>query len=109
MCDFLHALFLTELHDVCMCGVIVVFLIHFIMAAAEGCDLRQVGDADHLAAAFAHARHNLGHLLGDTAGDTGVYLVEDDCREFHSTGYQRFQRQHHAGNLTAGCHFRHIL
>ena len=109
MGNFLDAFFLVEFHDVRVRLLVVVLLIHLVVAGAQGSNLRQVGDADDLSVLFTHLLHDASHLLGDTARHARVDFVEDNRWEFHLTGYERFQREHHAGNFTARCHLLHGL
>ena len=71
--------------------------------AAEGGYLGQMGDADNLTVGMAHLLHDLGHHLGHAAAHTGVNLVEDDGGELDRAADHGFQREHDAGDLTAGC------
>ena len=79
------------------------------MGGTQGGYLWQMGDADHLSLMTAHLMHNLRHLLGYLTADTRIYLVEDDCRQFHGTADHCLQGEHHTGNLTARGHLRYRL
>ena len=63
-------------------------------------DLRQVGDAEHLAA-VAEGAQALADDAGDLAADAGVDLVEDQRLRLARRAEPR-QRQHHPRELAAG-------
>ena len=74
------------------------------MRAAESRDLGQMGDADDLPVECPHFLHDMCHLLGDAAGDAGIYFVENDGRQFDRPGNHGFQRKHDACDFTPRCH-----
>ena len=60
-----------------------------------------MGDAQHLLAA-ADAGHLLRHLLGGTAADAGIHLIEHQRAHLILLTEHVFHGQHDAGQLTAG-------
>ena len=80
---------------------------HAQVVGAEGGDLRKVGDAEHLHA-VPHAAHELPHAACHRAADSRVDLVKNDRREVASAGHQGFEREHQAGDFTAGGRFGEI-
>ena len=78
--DFLHASFFVQLDDMAAGALRVVFLVYLVCRAAESRDLGQMGYADDLSVECSHFLHDMRHLLGDAAGDAGIYFVENDGR-----------------------------
>ena len=60
-----------------------------------------MGNTQHLLAS-ADSGHLLRHLLGGTAADAGVYLVEHQGRHLVLLGKHILHGQHDTGQLTAG-------
>ena len=86
---------------------------HAEMGIALCGDLRQVGDAEHLAVLRYFAHHHR-HALRHSARYARVDFVEDNRGQVFVAGYQSFQGEHHAGNLAAGGNLadrlhRHVL
>ena len=74
------------------------------MGLAHGGNLGQVRNSHHLASGICHLLHEHGHLRGYGTADTGVNLVEDDCRQVDGTADHRLQREHHTCYLTSRGH-----
>ena len=61
-------------------------------------DLREVRDGKDLMMRRDPA-HRFADLKSDAPADTGVHLVEDQCRHAIEAGENRFEREHDAGEL----------
>ena len=94
------ALFRRELAHATGSALAGLLLLHLIVNRAEGCNLWQMGDADHLTLVISHLLHDLCHLLGNLTTDTRIDLVEDDGGQFDGPADHGLQRQHHTGYLT---------
>src|SRR5215211_129505 len=73
------------------------------VAAGEGRDRRQVGDAQHLTGLGERAQP-LAHRAGGLPADAGVDLVEHERPRLAGPG-DRHEREHHARQLASGRHF----
>ena len=55
------------------------FFINLILLVCVGGNLRQVGNGNYLHI-LSHFAHNRAHFIGNLAGSSGVYLIENDGR-----------------------------
>ena len=78
------------------------------MLLAIGCNLRQMGDSNHLPA-LSHTAEYIRHTRSHAAADTGINLIEDDRRQRRGIGSQCLDRQHDSCHLAAGSHIRYAL
>ncbi len=83
-----------------VCFRLVVLLVHLVMGASAGSNLRQMGDADYLAVLLTHLLHDICHAVGYLAGNSGIYFVEYNGGELDSTSYHCFNGEHDAGYFT---------
>ena len=73
---FLGAFFASNLPDGGLGATSGFALFDQVVVIGEGCDLRQVGDAEHLIA-FGERLQLLPDSLGRAASDAGINFVED--------------------------------
>ena len=73
---FLGAFFPGNLTDSGLRAACGFALLDQVVVIRKGCDLRQVGDAEHLVA-FGESLQFLPHGLGGAASDAGINLVEN--------------------------------
>ena len=91
------------------------------MGVAEGGDLRQMGNADHLVPFGRRAARAFGgrgprqrpqlaaHHRTDAAADADIDLVEHERRHLVGGGQHAFQGEHQARSFTARGHLRQRL
>ena len=80
-----------------------------VLRGTEGSYLRQVSDTDNLTVLFAHFLHHVRHAVGYFTGNTGIYFVKHNGREFYCSGYHGLKRQHDACYFTTRSDRRHVL
>ena len=99
LCEFADALVGSECADVADGSIFCVLLIYLVVRGALGCNLRQVGDTDDLAAVAGDTLHDVGHASCDSARHTSVDFVEDEGRHGCGCGDDALEREHDARNL----------
>ena len=75
---------------------------------AQGCDLWQMGDAEHLAVG-GHLLHDLRHSLSHCARNACVNFIENDSRQIFVTRDEGFESKHKAGDFASRGDLAHVL
>src|SRR5882762_8666691 len=68
-------------------------------------DLRQMGDREYLML-LRDAAQRVANLKSYSSADSGIDLVEYQCRHTVHASENRLERQHHPRQLSARCHSR---
>jgi len=75
------------------------------MLICHRCDLRKMGNTDHLMISSDHC-HLLRHFLRRSSADPHIDLIKDQCLDLIFIRHDCLDCKHDAGKFTAGYHFR---
>ncbi len=103
--QFVHPFLHVQDLDAAVGAILLGGLAHLQVVVAEGRDLGQVGDADHLTL-FAQGAQELADDFGHPAADPHVHLVEDQRGNAGVPGGDDLDGEADPGQFTAGGHLR---